>query len=70
MNKTHAIKFYTKLAGQYGFKLIRWKKHLVFRNDQGKTFVVSSTTSDPRSIKNHFSDLKRLIQDNDSDHTS
>lgn len=70
VNKAQALKFYTELVKEYGFVLVRSKRHFVFRDAKGRTFVASKTTANPRSIKNHISDLKRLLKDHDSNHAS
>ena len=43
-----------------GFTLARQRKHRVYKNDAGKTLVVSSTPSDCRSHHNALSQLSRL----------
>jgi predicted RNA binding protein YcfA (HicA-like mRNA interferase family) len=44
-----------------GFKLVRKKKHKVFRNPEGKTLVTSATPSDVNAAGNQLRDLRRLL---------
>lgn len=44
-----------------GFVLARQRKHKVYKNDEGKTFVVASTPSDVRAVHKSLSTLCRLI---------
>jgi len=59
------------LAKKYGFKLIRQKKHYIFRNDKGLQLVTAKSPSDVRALQNIEATIKRLLQNNDnSNHTS
>ena len=49
---------FIKLARQYGAKLVRSKKHNVFRDAAGHQITAPKTTSDFRAIKNFESELK------------
>jgi len=42
-------------------RLIRCKKHLVYKLRNGKTFVVARTASDHRAEKNQLRDLRKLL---------
>jgi len=49
------------LLREHKFVLIRQRKHRVYRNPEGKVYVVGSTPSDWRSVRNAVSALKRVI---------
>ena len=49
---------FIKLAQKYGAKLVRSKKHNVFRDAAGHQITAPKTTSDFRAIKNFESELK------------
>ena len=49
---------FIKLARQYGAKLVRSKKHNVFRDAAGHQITAPKTTSDYRAIKNFEAELK------------
>ena len=49
---------FIKLAKKYGAKLVRSKKHNVFRDAAGHQITAPKTTSDFRAIKNFESELK------------
>ena len=49
---------FIKLAQKYGAKLIRSKKHNVFRDAAGHQITAPKTTSDFRAIKNFESELR------------
>lgn len=51
-----------KLLSEHNFDLIRHRKHKIYRNSDGLTFVVASTPSDRRSSQNAFSTLKRILR--------
>ncbi len=48
----------------YCFDLVRQKKHRVYRNPDGLTFVTASTPSDVRAAQNTLSDFKRYLRQN------
>ena len=49
---------FIKMAAKYGAKLVRSKKHNVFRDAAGHQITAPKTTSDFRAIKNFESELK------------
>ena len=49
---------FIKLAAKYGAKLVRSKKHNIFRDAAGHQITGPKTTSDFRAIKNFESELK------------
>ena len=49
---------FIKLARKYGAKLIRSKKHNIFRDAAGHQITAPKTTSDFRAIKNFESELR------------
>ena len=49
---------FIKLAAKYGAKLVRSKKHNVFRDAAGHQITAPKTTSDFRAIKNFEAELK------------
>ena len=49
---------FIKLARKYGAKLVRSKKHNIFRDAAGHQITAPKTTSDFRAIKNFESELK------------
>jgi len=55
---------------RYGFKLIRKKKHLIFENQDGLRLVTSRTPGDHRAFQNIETNIKRLLKNHDSNHTS
>jgi hypothetical protein len=50
-----------QLLHQEQFKLVSQKKHLKYKNPQGKIFIVSKTPSDVFAMKNALGDLKRIV---------
>src|SRR5689334_6274746 len=46
-----------------GFKLVRERKHLVYRDGAGHTFTRSKTPSDARASENQLSTLRRAVSD-------
>jgi hypothetical protein len=50
-----------QLAMANGLALVRQKKHKVFRDAQGRTFVVPSTPSDRRWVHNAISTLAKVL---------
>ena len=56
--KLKAGREFIKLAAKYGAKLVRSKKHNVFRDAAGHQITAPKTTSDFRAIKNFESELK------------
>jgi predicted RNA binding protein YcfA (HicA-like mRNA interferase family) len=57
------------IAKKYGFRLIRRKKHFVFRNDNGIQLVTAASPSDHRAAKNIEAVIKKLLKNHDSNHT-
>ena len=53
-----AGKEFIKMAAKYGAKLVRSKKHNVFRDAAGRQITGPKTTSDFRAIKNFEAELK------------
>jgi len=49
------------LLVQYGFRLIRETRHLVYRNSEGKVFVCSKTPSDYRVSQNMLTRLRLVV---------
>ena len=49
---------FIKLAAKYGAKLVRSKKHNIFRDAAGHQITAPKTTSDFRAIKNFESELR------------
>lgn len=58
-----------QLAESYGFKLIRQKRHFIFKNPCGKILVTSASCSDKRALKNVEHTIKRILASNDSTHS-
>jgi predicted RNA binding protein YcfA (HicA-like mRNA interferase family) len=58
-----------KLAESYGFKLIRQKRHLIFKHSSGKVLTTSLTCSDRRALKNVEATIKNLLANHDSNHS-
>ena len=56
--KLKAAAAFIKLAQKYGAKLVRSKKHNIFRDAAGHQITAPKTTSDFRAIKNFESELK------------
>ena len=56
--KLKAAAAFIKLARKYGARLVRSKKHNVFRDAAGHQITAPKTTSDFRAIKNFESELK------------
>ena len=50
-----------RLIEKHGGKLIRQKKHKVFRFPNGVVFTTGSTPEDPRAYDNATAELKRLL---------
>lgn len=60
MNK--ASKEYRALAAEYGFVLVRVKKHMVFKHPTGPVISCPATPSDAwRGLKQFRKDIKRAI---------
>lgn len=55
----------TKLANAYGFKLVRSKKHLIFKHESGIRLVTGKSISDNRALKNVESTIKKLLSNYD-----
>ena len=55
-----------KLASSYGFKLLRSRKHMIFKHESGARLVTGASISDRRALKNIESDIKKLLSNNDS----
>jgi len=51
----------------HGFELVRQRKHRVYKNPLGQTFVVASTPSDRRWSANALADLARLCGTTETD---
>ena len=56
--KLKAAAAFIKLAAKYGARLVRSKKHNIFRDAAGHQITAPKTTSDFRAIKNFESELK------------
>ena len=56
---TYRKKALVDLAKEYGFHLVRQKKHLVFQNAAGRIVVMSTSSCSSRALKNFRSQLKR-----------
>jgi len=52
-----------ELLREYRFDLVRQRKHKIYRNPDGLTFVTASTPSDRRAPHNALSTLKRILRD-------
>jgi hypothetical protein len=50
-----------QLLDEHQFVPVRTRKHVVYRNPEGRVFVQPSTPSDVRGIRNALSDLRRSI---------
>jgi hypothetical protein len=68
VNRSESTKKIVAIAGKYGFKLIRSKKHLVFRNDSGVQLVTAASPIDHRAFKNIETIIKKLLNKHDSNH--
>jgi hypothetical protein len=63
MNK--ATKEYAELAKQYGFVLVRTKRHAVFKHENGGTLICPLSPSDSkRGLMNLKRDIKRILSRN------
>jgi predicted RNA binding protein YcfA (HicA-like mRNA interferase family) len=51
-----------ELLQEHGFDLVRQRKHKIYRNPDGLTFVVASTPSDRQAPQNALSTLKRILR--------
>lgn len=51
-----------KLLREHSFDLVRQRKHKIYRNRVGLTFVTASTPSDRRAPQNALSTLKRMLR--------
>lgn len=49
------------LLTEHGFKLVRRKKHCVYKNDKGRIWVVPATPTDSHSYANNLASFKKLI---------
>ena len=56
--RNQAGKEFIKIAAKYGARLVRNKKHNIFRDAAGHQITAPKTTSDWRAIKNFESELK------------
>lgn len=52
-----------QLLREHNFDLVRQRKHKIYRNPNGLTFVTASTPSDRRAPQNALSTLKRILRD-------
>jgi hypothetical protein len=57
----NALAKHDALLRQHKFVLIRHNKHRVYRNPEGKVYVVGNTPSDWRWAMNALKTLKRVI---------
>ena len=55
-----------KLLHEHSFDLVRQRKHKVYRNPDGLTFVAASTPSDRRAPQNALATLKRMLRQLDA----
>ena len=51
-----------RILDDHGFVLVRQKKHRVYRNGEGRTFVTSASPSDVRWERNAIAILKRITR--------
>lgn len=51
-----------ELLQEHSFDLVRQRKHKIYRNPDGLTFVVASTPSDRQAPQNALSTLKRILR--------
>jgi predicted RNA binding protein YcfA (HicA-like mRNA interferase family) len=51
-----------KLLRENSFNLVRQRKHKIYRNPEGRMFVISSTPSDRQAPQNALSTLKRVLR--------
>jgi predicted RNA binding protein YcfA (HicA-like mRNA interferase family) len=51
-----------KLLRDHNFDLVRQRKHKIYRNPDGLTFVAASTPSDRHAPQNALSTLKRILR--------
>jgi hypothetical protein len=51
-----------ELPDEHNFDLVRQRKHKIYRNPNGMTFVVASTPSDWRASRNSLATLKRMLR--------
>src|SRR5713226_5321464 len=51
-----------ELLEKYNFDLVRQRKHRIFRNPDGLTFVTASTPSDRKAPQNALSTLRRILR--------
>ena len=56
--RNQAGKEFIKIAAKYGARLVRSKKHNIFRDAAGRQITAPKTTSDFRAIKNFEAELK------------
>lgn len=59
---SHAQKQVLVLLHDYGFTLVRQRKHLIFRRADGATWTAPDTPNDVRAWKNNLSNLKRFLR--------
>lgn len=50
------------LLFKHGFKLVRQRKHFVYKNGKGMIFVIGRTPSDHRSNLNNIKRLERMCK--------
>jgi predicted RNA binding protein YcfA (HicA-like mRNA interferase family) len=50
-----------KLCEKHGFKLMRCKKHFVWKHPSGASLVTSKSASDYRALANIERNIKRLL---------
>jgi hypothetical protein len=51
-----------QLLANNGFALVRQRKHKVYRNQTGLTFVCPTTPSDRRNALNQLRDIRRVLR--------
>jgi predicted RNA binding protein YcfA (HicA-like mRNA interferase family) len=56
-----------ELLQEHDFDLVRQRKHKIYRNPDGFTFVVASTPSDRRAPQKALSTLKRILRQANSE---
>lgn len=55
------------LLRENAFDLVRQRKHKIYRNPEGLTFVISSTPSDRRGAHNALASLKKMLRSEPSE---
>lgn len=45
----------------HGFRLVRQRKHRIYKDEAGRVWIVPATPSDSHALRNNLADLKNFL---------